>query len=330
MPKGLFALGERPFEVIYGEEFRQEISRHVEIVAPPLTAQQVKDDPSILHDVQVVFGGWGSPRFDETLLDAAPNLELVLYGAGSIHGTVSDAFWERGVRICSAWAANAVPVSEFTFAQIILALKRAWHFARCIQEQGQYPEERPVPGAYGSTVGIVSLGQIGQQVCERLKTLDVNVIAYDPFADPDLAATLDATLVSLDDLFRRADVVSLHTPNLPATRGMITGEHFGAMKPNASFINTARGAVVREDELIEVLRRRPDLYAMLDVTYPEPPEAGSPLYTLPNVVLTPHIAGSQGDECHRMGRYMIDELKRWLAGQSLRWEVTRERAATMA
>ena len=111
---------------------------------------------------------------------------------------------------------------------------------------------------------------------------------------------------------------------------MITGEHLASMKANAAFINTARGAVVREDEMVEVLRQRPDLYAILDVTYPEPPEPGSPLYTLPNVVLTPHIAGSMDNECRRMGRYAIEDCRRYLAGEPLQWQITREQAATLA
>jgi phosphoglycerate dehydrogenase-like enzyme len=102
------------------------------------------------------------------------------------------------------------------------------------------------------------------------------------------------------------------------------------MKPGASFINTARGAIVREGEMIEVLRARPDLFAVLDVTYPEPPAPDSPLYTLPNVILTPHIAGSMDGECRRMGRYMVEELRRYVKGEPLRWGISRERAAVLA
>ena len=97
-----------------------------------------------------------------------------------------------------------------------------------------------------------------------------------------------------------------------------------------SFINTSRGAVVHETEMIEELTKRPDILAVLDVTHPEPPAEGSPLYTLPNVILTPHMAGSIGPECRRMGRYMVEELQRYCAGQPLRWALTREQAARMA
>ena len=99
---------------------------------------------------------------------------------------------------------------------------------------------------------------------------------------------------------------------------MITGMHIASMKRGGTFINTARGEIVREREMIEVLIHRPDLQAVLDVTVKEPPDSDSPLYTLPNVMLTPHIAGSVGEECRRMGQYMLDELRRYVAGEPLR------------
>jgi phosphoglycerate dehydrogenase-like enzyme len=183
-----------------------------------------------------------------------------------------------------------------------------------------------VAGAYGSTVGIISLGAIGRMVSERLRAFDVQVIAHDPFTTPEQAHALNVTLTSLEDVFARADVVSCHTPWLPETEGLLTGAHFRSMKPGASFINTARGAVVNEAGLIAALQERPDLFAVLDVTWPEPPEPDSPLYTLPNVLLTPHIAGSMHGECRRMGRAMVDELARWQRGEPLKYVVNRQYA----
>ena len=94
------------------------------------------------------------------------------------------------------------------------------------------------------------------------------------------------------------------------------------MKPNATLINTARGAIIKESEMIEVLRKRRDLTAVLDVTDPEPPAADCQLLALPNVVVTPHIAGSMGTEINRLGRYIVDELHRYIAGQPLKWQIT--------
>ncbi len=330
MPKGIFILDAEAYEKIYGKALRDEAAKLIDIYAQPQTPESVKENPSILRDAEVILTGWGGPVMDEEFLAAAPNLKAVFYGAGTIKNVVTDAFWKRGIIITSAYAANAVPVAEFTLSQILFCLKRGWHHALAIKRDGKYPPRTPVPGAYGSTVGIISLGMIGRIVCRLLQPFDLKIIAYDSFATPDTASELNVELVGLDDVFARADVVSLHAPWLKETEGMITGEHFSAMKPNASFINTARGAIVREDEMIEVLRARADLTVVLDVTFPEPPEEGSPLYTLDNVILTPHIAGSMDGECRRMGDYAVAELQRWLAGEPLRWQITREKADIMA
>jgi phosphoglycerate dehydrogenase-like enzyme len=330
MLKAIYLLNPDAYNKIYGEPERDAIADLVEVVAPLQTTGSVAEDASVLADVDVILSGWGMAKLDEAFLAAAPRLKAVFYGAGSIRGFATDAAWDRNIVITSAYAANAVPVSEYALSQILFSLKLGWRQARAIRREGRWIKISPVPGAYDSTVGIISLGMIGRLVAERLQPFDLNVIAYDPFVSVSDAAKLGVRLVELDELFRRADVVSLHTPKLPETLGMITGAHLASMKENATFINTARGAVVREGEMIDVLQQRPDLTAILDVTDPEPPVEASPLYTLDNVVLTPHIAGSMDTECRRMGQYMIDELKRYLAGEPLRWAIDRERAKRLA
>ena len=330
MDKGIFLLNHDAYNQIYGPTQRTAIANLVDLYAPPQTAQSVAADPTILHDVEIIFSGWGMPRMDEAFLAHTPNLKAVFYGAGSIKACTTAAFWARNIPITSSYAANAVPVAEFTLAQILLCLKKTWQYAFAIKRDQAYGVKFPLPGAYGSTVGIISLGMIGRMVCRHLQHFDVKVIAYDPFVKPADAAALGVELCALAEIFQRADVVSLHTPWLPETVGLITGAHLASMKAGATLINTARGAVIREAELIAVLQQRPDLLAVLDVTYPEPPVAGSPLYTLPNVVLTPHIAGSLDAECQRMGQVVVDELQRFLTGEPLQWAISREQAAVMA
>lgn len=332
MKKALFVLDD--IERIYAPRVQREIAELVDLFAPPQGPDVATRNPDVLGDAEIILSGWGAPTLDERFLATAPKLEAVFYGAGSIRHVVTSAFWERDITMCTAWAANAIPVSEYALSQILFCLKHGYRVAqayRKLRSVGEaWKEAGAMPGVYGSTVGIISLGMIGRLVTERLRPFDVHILAYDPFATQDDAAELGVELVSLDALFARADVVSLHTPWLPETEGMITGQHFRAMKSGATFINTARGAVVREDELIEVLRTRPDLFAVLDVTYPEPPRIDSPLWDLPNVVLTPHMAGSMDAECHRMGAYMLDELRRYLTGQPLKWRVTETKFQTMA
>jgi phosphoglycerate dehydrogenase-like enzyme len=290
----------------------------------------VAKNPNVLAEVEVILSGWGAPAMDAAFLEAAPNLRVVLYGAGSIRRVATQALWNRGVRIASAYAANAVPVTEYALAAILFSLKRGWHFAFSAQREKALPGQSQVPGAYGSTVGLVSLGMVGRLVRERLRPFDLRVVAYDPYITSEEAHVLGVDLKSLEDLFASSEVVSLHAPLLPETEDLILGSHLASMKRNATLIDTSRGAVVREAEMIEVLEERTDLWAVLDVTYPEPPEPDSRLYELPNVVLTPHIAGSLGSECRRMGRLVVDELRRYVAGEPLEHEITKERAALMA
>jgi phosphoglycerate dehydrogenase-like enzyme len=222
-------------------------------------------------------------------------------------------------------------VAEYTLSQILFGLKNGWRWAREAQRLAKPVRADQMHGAYETTVGLVSLGMVGKAVCRLLKHFDVNVIAFDPFVPADTARELGVELVrSLDDVFRRAHVVSLHTPWLKETENLIRGRHFDLMQPYTTFINTARGAVVFEAEMIEALERRPDITAVLDVTHPEPPAEGSPLLTLPNVVWTPHIAGSVAGECRRMGQYMIQEIRRYLEGLPMTWEISREKAALLA
>jgi phosphoglycerate dehydrogenase-like enzyme len=333
-PKGLFILPSDSFDLIYGQEERESLGHLFEIPSFTIDPREINHYRNLMLEAEVIFSGWGAPRLDETFLSAVPRLRAFFYGSGGIKGIVTEAFWKRNIPICNAAGANAIPVSEFTLAQIILSLKRAWYFMHGVRESHRdgysYPGAAAVVGTYHSTVGLVSMGMIGRMVREKLRTLDVQVLAYDPFLSPEEAVALDVEACSLEDIFSRSDVISLHTPWLPETEEIITGRLLESMKQGATFINTARGAIINEAEMIEVLQKRSDLYAILDVTYPEPPPKDSPLYSLPNVVLTPHIAGSVGQECRRMGKWMVEEAERFLLGQPLRWRLSEERLPILA
>jgi phosphoglycerate dehydrogenase-like enzyme len=189
--------------------------------------------------------------------------------------------------------------------------------------------EFPTAGNYEKTVGIVGASTIGRLVVERLKGFDVVIVLYDPTLTEAEVAKLGARKVSLDDLMRLSDVVSLHAPVLPATVGMIAQEQLSAMRTGATLVNTARGELVDHAALRkELLSGR--LNAMLDVTSPEPLPAGDALYNLPNVLLTPHIAGSMGTELHRMTEYAVGEIERFASGASPRYPVRPDELATMA
>jgi len=281
-------------------------------------------------EVEMIFSSWGMVPMDDAFFRRFPKLKVVFYGAGTVRGFVTDAFWRRKIRLTNAASANAVPVSEYTISQILFALKHGWQQALYIRKHKKFPDRYLLPGAYQSTVGLISLGMIGRLVAKKLQQFDLNVVAYDPYITPEEGAKLKVKLMSLEEVFSVSDVVSCHAPVLKETEKMIQRRHFESMKPGATFINTARGALVHEDEMIHVLKKRPDLFALLDVTEPMPPVEGSPLYTMPNIMLTPHIAGCLGHECRRMGKLMVEELDRYLDGKPLRYEIDEERFQTMA
>ncbi|MFI6743169.1 hydroxyacid dehydrogenase [Nonomuraea sp. NPDC050451] len=226
----------------------------------------------------------------------------------------------------SAADANAVPVAEYTLAVILLAnkavpaLAREYRAGRAAMGLIDLIEEFPGIGNYGKTVGLVGASRIGRRVAELLRPFDLEVLVSDPYLDETGAAALGARRVALDELFRACDVVSLHAPATQQTLGMVTAAHLAAMRPGATLVNTARGSLVDQDALVAELRRG-RIWAVLDVTEPEITPPGSPLWDLPNVILTPHVAGSLGTELVRLGSHAVDEVARVLAGMPLRHAV---------
>ena len=266
IPRAVYLLSPTWFDYIYGPDERAALAQRVDIAPSLLTEDMYRAAGGRWPEVEFIFSGWGMPRVDADFLDRFPRLRAIFYGAGSIKDFATEEMWNRGIRVTSAAQANAVPVAEFALSQILFSLKNGWQQVFFIRSHRRYPPRCQPPGAWGSTVGLISLGMIGQLVAERLRSFDLRVIAYDPIVSPSVAQRLNVELVALEDIFFRSDVVSCHAPHLPETENMIGKKHFNLMKFNATFINTARGAVVNEPELIEALRDRPDLMAVLDVT----------------------------------------------------------------
>lgn len=278
---------------------------------------------AVLAEVDVLFGHWGCPTLTAAALEAAPKLELFAYGAGTVKWQVTDAVWERGIRVTSAAAANAVPVAEYTVAMILLANKGALLF----RERTRDPNLRlPFPNPLGNVakrVGIVGASFVGRLVIDLLRPYALDIVVYDPYlTDVDAEALGVDVERDLTRLCATVDVLSVHAPDIPQTRGMIGSEQIAALRDGAVFINTARPALIDHDALTEHLTVG-RLSAILDVTDPEPIPADHPLLALPNVFVTPHIAGSIGSELSRMADLAIDEIERFRFGRPLQYEVTR-------
>ncbi|MFE5625418.1 hydroxyacid dehydrogenase [Streptomyces virginiae] len=283
-----------------------------------------------LARAEVLLTCWGAPAVDARALAAAPRLRAVVHAAGSVKQIVTDACWERGIVVSSAARANSLPVAEYTVAMVLLSnknvmrLREDYRAARGRRRDWRdWHQDHGHIGNYRRRVGIVGASRIGRRVIELLAPYDLELAVYDPYMSEEQAAGLGADPVGLDELCRSCDVVSLHAPELPETRAMIDRRRLALMRDGATLINTARGSLVDGSALTAELTSG-RLNAVIDVTEPEVLPADSPLYDLPNVLLTPHIAGSLGNELHRMADSAIEEIARYGAGLPFVHPVRRE------
>lgn len=318
---------------VYSESTIDILSEKTELDKTPYKGDDIKENPEKFKDVKYIFSSWGMPPFSEEEIEKyLPNLKCIFYGAGTVQ-YFARPFLKKGVRVFSAWAANAVPVAEYTLAQIILANKGYFVSSR-FQSKGELTKAAEAMknfcGNFETNVGIIGAGMIGKLVINMLKMLKVNVFVFDPFLPDEKAIELGVKKCDLDTLFEKCFVISNHLANNPQTKGMIGKKQFDKIMPYATFINTGRGAQVKEDDLISLLESRPDVTAILDVTEPEPPVENSPFYSLENCILTPHIAGSWGNETHRMAEYAAEEFLRYISGEKCLYEVTEKMLETMA
>jgi phosphoglycerate dehydrogenase-like enzyme len=292
----------------------------------PLTVLGDDRAGRLLARATVLLTSWGCPPIDAHVLAAAPALRAVVHAAGTVKLHLTDACWERGLQVSSAAAANAVPVAEYTLAAILLANKRAFRLQRRYRELREFrlwSLEAPGPGNYRKVIGIVGASHVGRRVLELLRPFDFKVLLYDPYVGAADPAALGARPVELDALLAAADVVSLHAPALPATERMIDRRRLALLRDGAVLINTARGSLVDGAALeAELVSGRID--AVIDTTEPEILPAESPLYDLPNVFLTPHIAGAMGAETQRMATLALDEIERFARGEPFRYALRRE------
>ncbi|GAA0605546.1 hydroxyacid dehydrogenase [Streptomyces crystallinus] len=319
-PAVLLAMGPGIAERLLAERHRARLAALAR-TDPYLVAHELlTPEPGVaaaLASAEVLLTCWGAPPLTAEVLAAAPRLRAVVHAAGSVKHHITEACWERGLAVASAAAANALPVAEYTLAAILLAGKRVLASAQRYAElraPHDWLREADGTGNYDRTVGLVGASRIGRRVIELLRPFDLRVLLHDPYVNAAEAARLGVEAVPLDELCARSSVVSVHAPQLPATERMIGARQLAAMPDGATLINTARGSLVDGPALLgELLSGR--LHAVLDVTEPELPPRDSPLYDLPNVLLTPHIAGSLGNELHRMADLALDEVERFAAGK---------------
>lgn len=230
-------------------------------------------------------------KVDKALIDAAPHLRVIARAGTGVDNVDVDAASARGIVVMNAPGANSVSVAEHTVA-LMLALARGVPAADASMKRGQWEKSRFTGSELrGKTLGIAGLGRVGQEVATRAHAFCMDVIAHDPFIGAQTAADLGVELVSLDELFRRSDYLSLHLPSVPATRRIVNAARLAQCQQGMRLINTARGDLIDEAALVAALESGQVAAAALDVFDVEPPRE-SKLISMPQVIATPHIAAS--------------------------------------
>ena len=305
---------EENFEVVYNPHDRQ------------LTEREYAE---LIVGCDVVVTGWGSPALSETVLSSRVP-KLLAHVGGTVADYMSDAAYERGVRVLSGNRHFAESVAEGALAYMLSSLRSIPTEVEALRRGEWRPDSfRKTEGLLDQTVGLIGFGTISQFLIEMLRPFRAKLKIYSSYEiDAQYLSERGATQASIDEIFSECKIVSLHSALNAKTRGMIRGRHFELMQDGAIFINTARGAIVAEDEMREVLKRR-DIRAFLDVFSEEPLPENDELRSLGNVYLAPHHAGPTEDRRPFIGRAVAEDAVRFSKGEPLLLEIPYHRAKTM-
>ncbi len=308
-----------PFlDEVLDERALARLSEMLEVDRCPVTPKTIENRWPELLDCEFLIATWGFPGLLAERLAGLPRLKAVLYAGGSVRA-FARPFLMRGIPVINGRLANAETVATFCFAQVVLANKGFFQNTRMCRNPltASQNTTHTGKGNSGVSVALIGYGAIAKNLRRLLLPFDIEVLVTDPTLHANMERSENIRLVSLEDAFHGGQVVSNHLPDLPNLEKAIRREHFESMPPYATFINTGRGRQVCEDGLVEVFAGRPDLTALLDVTHPEPPLPGSPLYSLPNIHLTSHIAGVVGNERRVFIETILAEVTRLQEGQPL-------------
>ena len=326
-PTVVIAIGQAHYKRMFSQAAFDALAEFANVIhhegQEPTTKEELM---AILPEADAIITSWGVATLDADVMNAAPKLKAMAHMGSSVKRFVSDAFWERGMHLTSAGITLARDVAETTLGLMIVGQKRIWPLGQHVREGGW--RDSPVWDKWFSRelfrkeVGIIGASNVGRHVIELLKPFDAKILLYDPFVSEEEAAELGVEKLELDELLRRSDVVSLHAPANANTYQMLNAEGLASMKDEALIVNTGRGTLIDEKALIKELQKG-RFFAFLDVTDPEPPAADSPLRTLDNVVVTPHIAGCI-ENCNRMGELAVEELRRFFAKEEAVYQITPE------
>ena len=320
--KILFTTEKSPIgDVYFPEGVHTALSQLGEVIYntsdAPLSSEELA---KLIKDVDVCLTHWSCPTFTREILDHANRLKLIVHAAGSVADLATREVYDRGIRVCSANRLMARCVAEGVLTDILAGLRwipqQAYDLKYRHIWQKRLVESRSL---YGARVGLIGLGTIGRNLLPLLEPFHAQVKVFDPYLPADALHPFPGVeLASLEDVLKWGDVISIHASLTPETRGMLNAEKLKWIKDGALLVNTARGAIIAEQALVEELKTG-RISAVLDVFETEPLPEDSPLRTLENAILLPHIAGITARE--EMSYAMVEEIRRFSRGEDLQFEI---------
>lgn len=252
------------------------------------------------------------------LVAACPKLKAVGVLRGGMENVCGDLLKEKGIALFNSPGRNAESVADFTVGMLICETRniaRGHYGLKTNQWIREYPNSGAIPDLNGRTIGLIGCGAIGQKVAHKLSGFDMRVLGFDPYANRETCEKLGIELVSLETLLAESDYVSLHARLTEQNKGMLSVKEFATMKQGAYLINTSRAGLIDEEALYEALRSGHLAGAALDVFEHEPPAADDPLTNLPNVTITPHMAGGSNDAFFNTPKLLRSRMQEWFATQ---------------
>ena len=252
-----------------------------------LTAEEMVE---FAKDAEIIVTGWGTPCFEKKYVEQMPKLRLIAHSAGSVASLVAPEIYEMGILVASGNDVFAKSVAEGCLCYTLAALRRLEHYIGVMRDGGWKETVFQNRGLFGKKIGLVGFGTIAKHFANLIRWFNCEILIYSSHLSNEEAATYGARTASLEEIFSECDVISIHASKTPKTQGMITRALMERMKPDALLVNTARGAVVDEPALFEMLLAG-KFYAALDVYDVEPPLEDDPIRKCKNVLLMPHMGG---------------------------------------
>lgn len=304
----------------------------VEIAVDPAELPRA-DYVDLYRDKDAVLTTWNTPLIDREVLEAAAGVKVISHCGGEVRPFITPELFDirPDIVLCNVSRVMSQPVAEYALCVTLALLRSLFEFREWVKQDGHWFNSEPDwnVSLLHKKVGIIGLGQIARELIKLLAPFEVELVIFSDYMSDEEAAAQGFKQVSLEEIFSTCDVISLHAAATPANRHKINRRLLEMIKPGAVFVNCARGMLVDEEALADELRTG-RFKAAVDVTFPEPPAAGSPLRNLPNLLLTPHIAGPTPDQRIWMMEEAVYNLNAFFSGGQVRGLIDKQRFSYMA